>query len=331
MAQILLNGAHVRRTHYSYALRFDVFIAVCAVITFLAAGNITLGQNTQVDQAQLQKDQAPSPFGVAPQGSDGTHAVPAPNDADLGEQQILKRYERYDPFTVSIGLPIFYTSNVALTRSGEVGDVIEAPVAAIYYQPRITKTFYGLVDLRQQFFYYDTYNGFDFGSMDLEAGLNYFIPEFHNLILRGQYDFNRLTSRHSFDEFYQNHAIILGAELPFRYSRAEQLSVGLNTNISVAADHQKPRRNDFEAYTVYSVRLTRALSIDAGGRLVVRGYYENDRTDVSEILSVTASYRLNKWWAVSAVSSFVNNNSNHNVFDYSVANVGGAVSFVAKF
>ena len=320
------------RRHCYISLPLDSLIALFGVFIFLAAGSKGMGQSVQVDQAKLQQNQAPSPFGVSPEGTVGDHAVPAPNDADIGEQQILKRNEKYDPFTFSIGPPIFYTSNVALTRSGEVGDVIEAPVVALYYQPRITKTLYGLVAVRQQFFYYDTYNGFDFGSMDVEAGLSYFMPQFHNLILRGQYDFNRLTSSgDSFDEFFENHAIILSTELPFHFSRAEQASLGVNANLSVAADHQAPRRNDYETYAVYSLHLTRALSIDAVGRVVVRDYYQNDRTDLSEILSCTTSYKLTKWWTVSAISSLANSNSNHSVFDYSVANVGGAVAFAAKF
>jgi hypothetical protein len=322
----------LRRKHYYISLWVDSFIALFGVFIFLAAGSKSMGQSVQVDQAALQQNQAPSPFGVSPQGTVGDHAVPAPNDSDIGEQQILKRSEKYDPFTFSIGTPIFYTSNVALTRSGEVGDVIEAPVAAIYYQPRITKTLYGLVDVRQQFFYYDTYTGFDFGSLDVEAGLSYFMPQLHNLILRGQYDFNRLTSSgSSFDEFYENHSIILSAELPFHFSRAEQAALGVSANISVAADHQAPRRNDYETYAIYSLHLTRALSIDTVGRVVVRDYYENDRTDLSEILSCTASYRLTNGWTVSAISSLANSSSNHSVFDYSVANVGGAVAFAAKF
>src|ERR1039457_2605620 len=157
MAQLLFEkGRSVRRRHCYISLRLDSLIALCGVFIFLAAGSEGIAQSVQVDQARLQQNQAPSPFGVSPEGTVGDHAVAAPNDADIGEQQILKRNEKYDPFTVSIGTPIFYTSNVALTRSGEVGDLIEAPVAAIYYQPRITKTLYGLVDVRQQFFYYDT-------------------------------------------------------------------------------------------------------------------------------------------------------------------------------
>ena len=175
----------------------------------------------------------------------------SPNDSDLGVQQILKRSDEYQPFTASVGVPVYYTSNVALSNSGERGDLITAPVASILYQPRITRTLYGFFDVRQQFFFYNCYNGFDFGSLDLEAGLSYLVPQFHNLILRGEYDFNRLTfSDRVLDEFYQSHSIVLNAEVPFRVCRAAQVSLGGDVRISVGADHQAPRRNDYEVTPV---------------------------------------------------------------------------------
>jgi hypothetical protein len=313
----------------------NLFGALVAGLAFVIIAKPSSAQtSTNVDRAQLLQGQTQPPFaqGVSPEGVQDGHAAASPNDADLGEQEILKRVERYQPFTASLSVPLFYTSNVALTRSGEVSDLVTAPLAAVYYQPRITKTLYGLVDVRQQFFYYNKYNAFDFGSMDVEAGLSYSLPQFYNLILRGQYDFNRLTfSDRILDEFFENHSIILNAELPFRFSRAHQLSLGGDVNISVGADHQRPRRNDYETYAAYSMRLTRAFSIDAVGRLVARDYYRGGRTDVSEILSGSATYRLTPWWTVSAISSFAHNNSNHAVFVYDVANVGGAISFAVKF
>jgi hypothetical protein len=306
---------------------------ICAAALLVVAGP-SQAQTSDVDRAQLLQGQTQPPFTgtVSPEGVQDGHAAASPNDADLGEQEILKRVERYEPFTASVSSPLFYTSNVALTRSGEVSDLVVAPGAAFYYQPRITKTLYGLVDVRQQFFYYNKYNGFDFGSMDVEAGLSYFMPQFHNLILRGEYDFNRLTfSDRILDEFFENHSIILNAEVPFRFSRAHQLSVGGDVNISVGADHQAPRRNDYEAYAGYSAHVTRAFSIDAIGRVVVRDYYRGGRTDVSEILSVSATYRLTPWWTVSAISSFAHSDSNHDAFDYDVANAGGAISLAVKF
>lgn len=317
--------------------RFNLLVALigAGTMSILAATSFAQGPSSQdVDRAQLLQGQTQPPFGPAglPEGVEDGHAASSPNDADIGEQEILKRTTEYQPLTLSLGSPIFYTSNVALTRSGEKSDVVIAPVVGASYDPQITRTLYGHVGAWEQIFYYGKYTGFNFGSLDAQAGLNYFLPQFHNLILRGWYDFNRLTSDDRLgDEFFSNHALIFNAELPFRFSRAQQLSVGVDTNISVGADHQSPRRNDYEGYLGYSANLTRAFSINAVGRIVARDYHQNGRTDVSEILSATASYYLTNWCSISAISSFAHSDSNKDVFDYDVANVGGAIALTAKF
>jgi hypothetical protein len=315
-------------------IHFKLLVAfVCAAAMSILA-QPSFAQSQAVDRAQLLQDQSQPQFGSSTnqEGFEDGHAAASPNDADIGEQQVLKRTTEYKPLFVSLSSPIFYTSNVALTRSGEISDVVIAPMAAAYYQPRITNTLYGNFGAREQVFYYGSNHSFDFGSLDVEAGLNYFLPQFHNLILRGEYDFNRLTFDDRLgDEFFSNHAVILNAELPFRFSRAQQLAVGVDTNISVAADHQSPRRNDYEGYVGYSATLTRALTINAVGRLVARDYHQNGRTDVSEIISATATYRVTDWCSISAISSFAHSDSNQDVFDYDVGNVGGAVALQAKF
>ncbi|HWY50711.1 MAG TPA: outer membrane beta-barrel protein [Chthoniobacterales bacterium] len=319
------------KIHFKFLVAF-----ICALMmSILTQTSFAQGPTSQdVDRASLLQGQTQPSFGTSPtpEGFEDGHAAATPNDADIGQQEILKRETQYQPFTVSLASPIFYTSNVALTRRGEMSDVVIAPTAAAYYQPRITKTLYANVDAREQVFYYGSNHAFDFGSLDVEAGLNYFMPQFHNLILRGEYDFNRLTFDDRLgDEFFSNHALILNAELPFRFSRAQQLSVGVDTNISLGADHQSPRRNDYEGYVSYSVSLTRAFTINAVGRVVARDYHQNGRTDVSEIISATATYRLTNWCSISAMSSFAHNDSNQGVFDYNVANAGGAIALQAKF
>jgi len=317
------------------------FLATLCVLCFLLA-NESLAQTA--NQAQLTREQAPSPFAptVPPSAVEGGHVVAAPGDADLGEQQILKRVEEYQPFTISMGAPFYWTSNVALTRSGEQSDFVVALAAAAFYEPRITPMLYGLIDVREQLFYYDRFDSFDFGSFDVEAGLRYIVPQWHNLLLRAEYDYNRLTKKNSFEAFFQNHGFILNAEIPFRFGRAQQLSLGADINISAAAEEseQPPspnvsaisaRRNDYEVYLGYSVTLARSFFINAVGRIVVRQYWEGDRTDVNEILALTANYQVNKFLTVSAVSTLAANQSNHSVFDYNVANLGGAVAFSVKF
>jgi hypothetical protein len=315
--------------------RFKTFpLLALASIFFLIEAHLLQAQTVQVDRAQLLQSQTQPPFGpgTTPSGVTDDHAAASPNDTDLGEQQILKRTEEYQPFTMSLGSPIFYTSNVALTNSGEKGDVVIAPVASVYYDPRITKTLYGHFGAREQIFYYGKYDAFNFGSLDAEAGLSYSLPQLHNLVLRAEYDFNRLTSGDQLGaEFFSNHTIILDAEVPFQINRAQRLTLGVDTNLSVGADHQSPRRNDYESYLAYSILLTRAFSIDAAGRVVVRDYHQNNRTDVSEILSGAASYRLTNWCTLSAIGSFAHSDSNHDVFDYNVGNIGGAISLTVKF
>lgn len=300
----------------------------------LAFGQQSFSQTVAPDQRELIRSQAPSPFGpnASPSGVEGGQAVSTPNDSDLGEQQILKRVQEYQPFTFSFGVPFYWTSNVALTRHGEMDDFVVAPAVALFYEPRISQTLYGFAGIRQQFFYYDKFDGFDFGSFDFEIGFRYLVPQFHNLQLRFEYDFNRLTNKDSFDDFFSDHTFIANAEMPFRIGRAQLVTIGLNENISVAAVPDSPRRNDYEGYIGYSANLTRDFSVNAVGRLVLRDYYhQQSRLDVSEILSLGANYRITRSLSAGAVATFAASQSNHSVFDYEVANIGGVASLWLRF
>jgi hypothetical protein len=310
-----------------------------SVLLLIAANN---GWSQSADQAQLTREQAPSAFPgtVPPTGAEGGNVAAAPGDTDLGEQQILKRSDEYHPFTLSAGAPFYWTSNVALTRSGEQSDFVVAPAVAAFYEPRIADNLYGLIDVREQLFYYDRFDNFNFGSFDVEVGMRYLVPQWHNLLLRLEYDYNRLTEKNSFAAFFQNHAIILDASMPFQFGRAQTLTLGIDLDISMAADEsgQPPninaisaQRSDYAVYLGYSAVLTRSFFVNAVGTIVVRQYYEGGRDDVSEILALAANYRVNKYLTVSAVSTLAASQSNQSVFDYQVANLGGAVAFQVKF
>jgi len=317
------------------------FVTILCVICFILA-NEGSAQTAQPNQAQLTREQAPSPFPptVPPSAVEGGHVVAAPGDTDLGEQQILKRVEGYQPFTISAGVPFYWTSNVALTRSGERSDFVVAPAFAAFYEPRVTSKLYGLIDVREQLFYYDRFGNFNFGSFDVEVGFRYLVPQWHNLLLRADYDDTRTTEKNSFAAFFQNHAFIIDASVPFHFGRAQILTLGTFANISVAAEEsgQPPninaisaQRSDYAAYLGYSAILTRSFFINAVGTLAVRQYYEGGRDDIGEILALTANYRANKYLTVSAVSTLAANQSYQSVFDYNVANLGGAVALSVKF
>ena len=196
-----------------------LIIAGMSLAIFLVTSPIqTDGQTVQaLNRAQMARDQtltAPGPT-VITNGQDG-QVVTSPNDPDLGEQQILKRTEGYQPFVVDVSAPFYWTSNVALTNSGEQSDFLVTPVVAIAYQPKINKNLSAYVSVREQLFYYDRLTSFDFGSFDAAVGLTYTIPQIYNLVLHAGYDYNRLTEKDSFRSFFSNNTIIVSAEMPYR-------------------------------------------------------------------------------------------------------------------
>ncbi len=169
------------------------FQLICALLLapWIIVAQTSFAQTVQTDQRELVRGQAPSPFApnVPPAGTEAGNAEPIASDVDLGEQQILKRVEEYQPFTASVGVPFYWTSNVALTSSGEQDDFVVAPAAAVFYEPRVNQNLYEFLGVRQQFFYYDRFDYFNFGSFDLEVGFRYLIPHCHNLVLRFEYRF----------------------------------------------------------------------------------------------------------------------------------------------
>jgi hypothetical protein len=226
---------------------------------------------------------------------------------------------------------MYYTSNVALVEHNKMSDFIVAPVVGLTYSPRFQNTLYGEFTLRQQFFYYQDFTSFNFASFDAIAGVVYYAPTLHNMAVRANLNYNRLTPTDSFDDFFSNVGLGLSAEIPFAIGRAQQVSVGTDANISLYATPSEPQRTDLGAYVGYAVSLTRNLYLNASGHVVLRPYHENGRTDVSEILSFGANYRVRDWLTISALSSFVANQSNQNIFKYEVFNIGGGIAVSWRF
>src|SRR5438045_170481 len=216
--------------------RRNLTIVLCLMTATLCCGR-AMGQTDQtsqaVDRSQLFRSE-PSIVPGEPISQNANafgYAAPSANDADLGVQAILKRQEEYKPFTFSAALPYYWTSNVALVRTGEVSDGVLAPSFVFAYQPRLTKTLYGEFVASQQLFYYNRLGSFNFTSFDAIAGVVYYLPNYHNLTLRLFYDYNRLTTD-EWDDLFANQSIIASADIPFRFGLAMQFDFVTLANVS---------------------------------------------------------------------------------------------------
>src|SRR5256885_96700 len=113
------------------ANRFCLCLAIVGSAIWLSSESFA--QTVQTDQAELARNQTQLQSGVGPGAATDSRIPPSPNDADLGEQEILKRSDGYQPFTVSASVPFYWTSNVALVNDGEESDFLVAPAVALSY------------------------------------------------------------------------------------------------------------------------------------------------------------------------------------------------------
>jgi hypothetical protein len=311
------------------------FLFFALAVAWLMHGQAARAQTstTDVDRARLLTTQPTPPpeQAASANGVNQDYAAASPNDPDLGVQQILKRVEKYEPFTFDIGAPFYFTTNVALADRGEQGDVLVAPGIGITWAPKITRTFYGEVAMRQQFFFYGRFKDLNFASFNTSAGVSYYVPKLQNLSLHARYNYNRLTDTDQFDEFFVNHSIELSAEVPIRFGRSQQVTIGAVAEFSLYAHPEPPRRNDYQVFVGYALNVSRSFSLDAVARLALRDYFEGGRLDVSETLSLSANYRVREFLTLSALTTFSANQSNKSGFDYEVFNIGGAIQFAWKF
>src|ERR1043166_8504836 len=76
---------------------------IAIAITSIFLSDSFFAQNVQVDRARLLQSQIQPQTQLVPTGSpsgvENGQAAASPNDADLGEQQILKQTEQYRAFT----------------------------------------------------------------------------------------------------------------------------------------------------------------------------------------------------------------------------------------
>ena len=255
-------------------LRAILLVAACAAaIAPSHAQSPAAGQ--AVNRADLLRYD-PTQSGIPSQGAtatEGNYAPESPNDTDLGEQAILKRQESAtNPSPPRWGCRSFTRPNVALSNTNEQGDVIFAPAIGLSYAPRITPTLFLNFGVGFQEFYYDKFAALDFGSLDVGAGVTYFVPKLHDLSLRAGYAYNRLMTKNSFDEFFSSHGLNFNADLPFALRSTQQLSVGADAFVNLIQQPSARGRSDFDVYVAYTVNLTRSVTLNADGRFGVRDY-----------------------------------------------------------
>src|SRR5262250_764352 len=109
-----------------FPLRWAQFMCAAALILAGQSARAQAPPGSAQSRAELFGRQAYPGASATPGAETEGYAVTSPSDKDIGEQQILKRLEEYNPFTISIYSPFFWTSNAALVSKGQQDDVLVA-------------------------------------------------------------------------------------------------------------------------------------------------------------------------------------------------------------
>lgn len=247
--------------------------------------------------------------------------IPAsPGDPDLGEQVILKKREKITPFNVFANVSGFYTSNAALTNEFKVSDYFLVAEVGASYQKQIVRDLFGEVTIRQAVFRYSEFNELDFDSLNVGAGLTYVLRPIWGVAASARYNYNRLTDGAEHDEFFTNQTLTLSLMKTFDLSSAHYFYAGCSS-VFGWSDPVAAQRDEYGIFFGYRVNFTRSISAE----FYYRGAYfdyVNNRGDWNQTVALSVKWEPAQWVSFSAYASLGFDDSNYDVFDYSVFNGG---------
>lgn len=288
--------------------------------------------DVQVDQArQFSALQGPMDFAAEATGDfPAADPLTAPDDA-FGAQLIFKRQERARPFTAFAEVSAFFTNNVALAKRDLLEDKFLVASAGAAFTHRLGYDMRFEAGFRVALYRYAEYRELDFQSVDAMAGVVWSPPALRGAELSLRYAVTQLTSAEERDEFYKNHAVLLGVQKVVPFSRGHAAYFGASAQWSWA-EPQEPGRDEYVAFAGYHLQATEHIQADLGYRYGHFVYRQGDgRRDHNQTLSLTLRYMPVEWAGISATSFLGINRSNRSAFDYEVWNGGIGLQFSVKF
>jgi len=286
-----------------------------------------LSQGTVSQSPPSQQAAATTPDGT---GLPGEYGDDKQSDGDLGEQWVMKRNEKVQPFNVFADVSVFHTSNVALGHDLELADwFLVATVGASYTRP-FDKIWAVNVVISDTLFRYDRFGEFDFNSFTVGAGISVQAHPLWDSIWSLQYSYNLLNGRESAGQLFSGHSFSLTGFKSVRLTSADNLSFGIGGAFNIA-DPSSLDRGDVSAFASYTLGVTRHLSFGATLRESFMAYTDGPRRDFAHSLALSGRYVFNKWFSLGATAAGTFNQSNEPAFEYKVLNLGFGVSANLQF
>jgi len=253
-------------------------------------------------------------------------------NTDLGEQQTIESRAGALGLYGAADTGLFYTSNANLTPTGGQGDMYFFARGAAGIHPHLGGGLFLDGFVSQEIFEYARFSNLNFLKFSAGGGLDYVIPGTNGLTASVKYKFERFLDTGSLDQFFVNNALDVGLAKEFALNDIHAIQVGWKSSFSLCAEPDFVRRDEHTFWLGWRWRIVEPLELQVYDFLSLY-YYPNmsDRFDVTNYSGASLNLALTRWAQLSASAGFAVNSSTQSIFNYTAANVGGALSLNVSF
>lgn len=258
-------------------------------------------------------------------------ATPSPADADLGEQLLLTRNQRYRPFSINANWATTWTSNAFYTPDHPVSDVFMSASLGAVALPHLGNNYFLEASAKIQGYRYFRNPVLDFNSIEAGAGIVKVFREFSDLGVYARYQYAELFSARGAGELLHEHSLIAGVRKLFQFSRANALFLSAEASFSLGGAPDYALASEYTLFAAHQVQWTRYLQSSVFYQMQTLAFSEGGRADFRNSLGLTLNYQPLKWLSVYTTTWLGWNASNEEEYDFFAANLGGGVGASINF
>ena len=319
------------RTFATLSLSFIVLSAVTLRAQPSAPTAVQQLQNFQQNTEQQQPMVGLRAGGNAPE----TYTN---ENADIGEQHILRVIPRPTMWEVVVDSRVFYTDNATLSQRTAANPLTSSSVfvntVSAAYAPtpfrfgdgRLAPT----IGISDQWWNYDgphlpggkPVSSIDFNAQTAFVGAKYLMPD--NWQLFANFDYTRIVQQPDYSiEFYHEFVPSAGVQRLFQISQNSLISASLQTDYHFGSVIQPFTASDSQDH--WDGTFSLAYSWQPVPKVVVQPYYRftyasyrfdtahnSGRTDLLNTFGFSVSYYFTRWLSLQAFDNFDANSSNDN-------------------
>ena len=258
-------------------------------------------------------------------------ASPSPADADLGEQQLLARNQRYRPFSINANYSTTWTSNAFYTPNNPVSDVMMGVSLGAVVLPHLGNNFFFEGAGKIQGYRYFLNPVLDFNSIQASAGLLKVFREFGDLGLYAKYEYAELFSPRGAGELLHEHSIVTGVRKMFQFSRANSLYLSAEASFSLGGDPSYALASEYLFFAAHQIQWSRYVQTSLFYQMQTLAFQDDGRADFRNSLGFTVNFLPLKWLSFYSTTWLGWNASNQSQYNFFVANLGGGLGASINF